>query len=91
MAKFYGIGTGPGDSKLVTMEAAERLGNLEILYTPQPKKGGESLAKKIVSPYLKDTLIIKERHFPMSYNKRRKNACMERNRRRNQSRCSKRA
>ncbi|HHQ1129067.1 TPA: precorrin-2 C(20)-methyltransferase, partial [Listeria monocytogenes] len=27
MAKFYGIGTGPGDSKLVTMEAAERLGN----------------------------------------------------------------
>ncbi|EAC8432676.1 cobalt-factor II C(20)-methyltransferase [Listeria monocytogenes] len=72
MAKFYGIGTGPGDSKLVTMEAAERLGNLAILYTPQPKKGGESLAKKIVSPYLKDTLIIKERHFPMSYNKEEK-------------------
>ncbi|MBC1374507.1 cobalt-factor II C(20)-methyltransferase [Listeria farberi] len=72
MAKFYGIGTGPGDSKLVTMEAAERLGNLAILYTPQPKKGGESLAKKIVIPYLKDTLIIKERHFPMSYNKEEK-------------------
>lgn len=49
MAKFYGIGTGPGDSKLVTMEAAERLGDVAILYTPQPKKGGESLAKKIVS------------------------------------------
>lgn len=46
MAKFYGIGTGPGDSKLVTMEAADRLGKLAILYTPQSKKGGESLAKK---------------------------------------------
>ncbi|MCB2795322.1 precorrin-2 C(20)-methyltransferase, partial [Listeria monocytogenes] len=28
MAKFYGIGTGPGYSKLVTMEAAERLGDV---------------------------------------------------------------
>lgn len=72
MAKFYGIGTGPGDSKLVTIEAAERLGKLAILYTPQPKKGGDSLAKKIVAPYLKDSLIIKERHFPMSYNKEEK-------------------
>lgn len=69
MAKFYGIGTGPGDSKLITIEAAERLGQLAILYTPQPKKGGESLAKRIVAPYLQDSLIIKERHFPMSYNK----------------------
>ncbi|MBC1481751.1 cobalt-factor II C(20)-methyltransferase [Listeria seeligeri] len=72
MAKFYGIGTGPGDSKLITIEAAERLGKLAILYTPQPKKGGDSLAKKIVAPYLKDSLIIKERHFPMSYNKEEK-------------------
>lgn len=72
MAKFYGIGTGPGDSKLVTIEAAERLGKLAILYTPQPKKGGDSLAKKIVAPYLKDSLIIKEHHFPMSYNKEEK-------------------
>lgn len=72
MAKFYGIGTGPGGSKLVTIEAAERLGKLAILYTPQPKKGGDSLAKKIVAPYLKDSLIIKERHFPMSYNKEEK-------------------
>ncbi|MBC1757793.1 cobalt-factor II C(20)-methyltransferase [Listeria seeligeri] len=77
MAKFYGIGTGPGDSKLVTIEAAERLGKLAILYTPQPKKGGDSLAKKIVAPYLKDSLIIKERHFPMSYNKEEKKLAWE--------------
>ena len=44
MAKFYGIGTGPGDSSLLTIKAVETLQNLDTLYTPEAKKGGESLA-----------------------------------------------
>lgn len=32
MVKFYGIGIGFGDSKLVMMEVVERFGNLEIFY-----------------------------------------------------------
>lgn len=31
MAKFYGIGTGPGDSSLVTVKAVETIQNLDIL------------------------------------------------------------
>ena len=39
MAKFYGIGTGPGDSSLLTIKAVETLQNLDTLYTPEAKKG----------------------------------------------------
>lgn len=68
MAKFFGIGTGPGDSSLLTIKAVETLKNLDILYTPESKKGGESLALSIVSEYLPDSLEIKSRHFPMNFN-----------------------
>ena len=68
MAKFYGIGTGPGDSSLLTIKAVETLQNLDTLYTPEAKKGGESLALSIVSKYLPDGLEIKSRHFPMNFN-----------------------
>ncbi|MEW9076826.1 cobalt-factor II C(20)-methyltransferase [Terrisporobacter glycolicus] len=68
MAKFYGIGTGPGDSSLVTVKAVNTLKNLDILYTPESKKGGESLALSIVDEYLPEGLEIKSRHFPMNFN-----------------------
>ncbi|MDE5167255.1 cobalt-factor II C(20)-methyltransferase [Paenibacillus larvae] len=78
MAKFYGIGTGPGNSELLTMKAVHTLEKLDVLYTPEPKKGGTSLALKIVSPYLPEKLTVKQRHFPMSYNKEEKEQAWER-------------
>ena len=66
MAKFYGIGTGPGDSSLVTIKAVNTLKNIDILYTPEAKKGGDSLALSIVKEYVPDSVEIKPRHFPMS-------------------------
>ncbi|MGX7025158.1 cobalt-factor II C(20)-methyltransferase [Vagococcus hydrophili] len=65
MAKFYGIGTGPGDSDLLTIRGKKALETIDYLYTPEPKKKGKSLALSIVSPYLPDNLEIKQRHFPM--------------------------
>lgn len=65
MAKFYGIGTGPGDSDLLTLRGKNILDKVTCLYTPEPKKDGISLALKIVSPYLREDLIVKQRHFPM--------------------------
>ena len=49
MAKFYGIGTGPGDSSLLTVKAVDTLKNIDVLYTPEAKKGGDSLALSIVN------------------------------------------
>ena len=66
MSKFYGIGTGPGDSSLVTVKAINTLKNIDILYTPEAKKGGDSLALSIVKEYVPDKVEIKSRHFPMS-------------------------
>ena len=66
MAKFYGIGTGPGDSSLLTVKAVDTLKNIDVLYTPEAKKGGDSLALSIVKKYLSEDLEIKSRHFPMS-------------------------
>lgn len=66
MAKFYGIGTGPGDSSLVTVKAVNTLKNIDILYAPESKKGSESLALSIVKEYVPDYVEIKSRHFPMS-------------------------
>ena len=67
MAKFYGIGTGPGDSSLLTLKAVDTLKKLDILYTPEPKKGGESLALSIVKDFLPEDLEIRQRHFPMNF------------------------
>ncbi|MBS4749708.1 cobalt-factor II C(20)-methyltransferase [Carnobacteriaceae bacterium zg-ZUI78] len=65
MAKFYGIGVGPGDSELVTIKASRLIHDLDILYTPEAKKGAKSLALTIAEPYIKSDLEIKQRHFPM--------------------------
>ncbi|WP_303974074.1 cobalt-factor II C(20)-methyltransferase [Streptococcus merionis] len=65
MAKFYGIGIGPGDSELVTVKASRLLGDLDIVYTPEAKKRSKSLALSIAEPYLSEQLEIKQRHFPM--------------------------
>lgn len=68
MAKFYGIGTGPGDSSLLTIKAVNTLKDLDILYTPESQKEGKSLALSIVESYLNDKIEIKQKHFPMSFN-----------------------
>lgn len=78
MAKFYGIGTGPGDSELMTVKGAKLLGRVDILYTPEAKKAGKSLALSIVEPYLKEELEIKQRHFPMTRDQAEKVASWER-------------
>lgn len=65
MAKFYGVGTGPGASDLLTIRGKEVIEKVDCLYTPEPKKGGKSLALAIVTPYLREGLTIKQRHFPM--------------------------
>lgn len=65
MGTFYGIGIGPGDSELVTVKAVRILQKLDILYTPEARGDSKSFALAIAEPYLKEGLVIKQRHFPM--------------------------
>lgn len=72
MAKFYGIGTGPGDSDLLTIKGKKTLELIDCLYTPEPKMKSKSLALSIVAPFLPESLEIKQRHFPMVNNQAEK-------------------
>lgn len=71
--KLFAIGTGPGNSDLLTVRAARCLAKLDILYAPAARKGGDSLALSIVREYLSENLEIKERHFPMTHDDAEKN------------------
>ena len=63
--KFYGIGVGPGDEKLLTIKAVETLKILDVLLIPETQKNKEGVAKKIANKYLKNDLEIIYIDFPM--------------------------
>lgn len=77
MARFYGIGVGVGDPKAVTMGAVDILHTLDILYVPKAKKESGSVAHTIVKDYLKEDILIKDRHFPMNYNQEELNSAWQ--------------
>lgn len=65
---LYGIGVGVGDSNAVTKRAVDVLSTLDVLYVPTAKKEDSlSIAHNIVSGYLKENTLIKDRYFPMNY------------------------
>ncbi|MFC0228429.1 cobalt-factor II C(20)-methyltransferase [Serratia aquatilis] len=64
--KLYALGVGPGASDLITVRAARLLGQLDVLYAPAGRKGGDSLALSIVREYLLPHTEIRTCHFPMS-------------------------
>ncbi|MGX8796461.1 precorrin-2 C(20)-methyltransferase [Fusibacter sp. JL298sf-3] len=66
MTKFYGIGVGPGDPELLTIKAVNTLEKLDILLIPSGKKDGKSESYEIAKRYLKSTVHIEKRHFPMT-------------------------
>lgn len=66
--KFYGIGVGPGDEKLLTIKAIETLKIIDVLLVPETQKNKEGIAKRIADKYLKDDLEIQYISFPMVEN-----------------------
>lgn len=49
--KLYALSSGPGAADLITVRAARILGQLDVLYAPAGRKGGDSLALSIVREY----------------------------------------
>ncbi len=50
---LYGLGVGPGDPELVTLKAYRILGEAPVIAWPAPQSG-ESLARSIIAPWLRD-------------------------------------
>lgn len=65
MAKLYGIGVGPGDPGLITVKAREIIEVADVICVPKAKQDSDSIALKIISPYLKAQEIL-EVTMPMT-------------------------
>ena len=63
---LYGIGVGPGDPELITVKALRILKKADVLFAAASSKNNESLAAKIVSPYLSDSTQVRMLPFPMT-------------------------
>ncbi len=50
---LYGLGVGPGDPELVTLKAHRILGEVPVIAWPAPQSG-ESLARSIIAPWLRN-------------------------------------
>ncbi|WP_039058546.1 cobalt-factor II C(20)-methyltransferase [Enterobacter sp. Bisph1] len=72
--KLYAISTGPGAADLITVRGARILGQLDVLYAPAGRKGGDSLALSIVREYITDKTEVRCCHFPMSADSETKEA-----------------
>ncbi|WP_312687624.1 cobalt-factor II C(20)-methyltransferase [Kosakonia sp.] len=72
--KLYALSTGPGAADLITVRGARLLGQLDVLYAPAGRKGGDSLALSIVREYLGEQTEVRCCHFPMSADSAEKEA-----------------
>lgn len=73
--KLYALSSGPGAADLITVRAARILGQLDVLYAPAGRKGGDSLALSIVREYLGAHTEVRCCHFPMSADSAEKRRC----------------
>lgn len=64
--KLYGIGVGPGDSKLMTVKAVEILRSADMIITPKTEKKDGSVAFHIASPYISEGTEILPLVFQMN-------------------------
>jgi len=53
---LYGLGVGPGDPELLTLKAARILGQVSVIAYPAPLQG-DSLARTIAAPHVKDGCV----------------------------------
>ena len=63
---LFGIGVGPGDPDLITLKAMNTLKGVDVVFAAASTTNSHSLAEKIVTPHLKEGVLIKRLNFPMT-------------------------
>ena len=64
--KLFGIGVGPGDSKLLTVKAVEAIQAADMIITPKTEKKEGSVAFNIAKPYISEKTAILPMVFQMN-------------------------
>lgn len=67
--KLYGVGVGPGDSRLLTLRAVDILKESDVIFCPVAQKEKESIALNIAREHISEKTRIIELSFPMSRDK----------------------
>lgn len=70
MAKFYGIGVGPGDPELLTIKAAKILKEIDVLILPESRSGKENIAYEIAADHINSAAKLISMEFPMVTDKK---------------------
>ncbi|MBS3897447.1 MAG: precorrin-2 C(20)-methyltransferase [Dethiobacter sp.] len=65
---LYGVGVGPGDSLLITEKGRKALAASTAICVPKSKAERESVALKVVRPFLPEGVSVVELLFPMTHN-----------------------
>lgn len=66
MNTLYGIGVGPGDPGLLTLQAVSVLGRVAVVVGPRARVGEDSLAFRIAAPHVPESVKRVELVFPMT-------------------------
>jgi len=65
LARFYGIGVGPGDPELLTIKAARILESIDVLLLPESQKGNNNIAYEIAAEHINPEAKLISVEFPM--------------------------
>jgi len=65
VAKFYGVGVGPGDPELLTLKAVKILEKTDVLILPESDKNKKNIAYEIAADYINPGAEVVSLEFPM--------------------------
>jgi precorrin-2/cobalt-factor-2 C20-methyltransferase len=75
--KLYGIGVGPGDPELLTLKAVKIMGQVQLVIVPKGDTGEQSVARQIISPFLKEGQWVEEFTAPMTRDRQLRSAAWD--------------
>ncbi len=66
---LYGIGVGPGDPSMITLQAIERLKGLEVIFASKKAGVKESIAHTVAKPHLAPSAEVRFLEFTATYDR----------------------
>jgi len=69
LGTLYGIGVGPGEPSMITLQAIERLKKLDIVFASKKAKVAESIAYSVAKKFLSPSAEVRFLEFEATYDR----------------------